>query len=86
MLFKEDNGFFLMVEGARIDHGHHLVKATRALSETVALDQAVEKALEMLENTNRLDETLIIVTADHSHTMSINGYSLRGNDIRGKVN
>lgn len=72
-----------MVEGGRIDHAHHATQANRALSETVALDEAVEKALELLAD--ELDETLIIVTADHAHTMSISGYAIRGTDIRGEV-
>ena len=80
---KNENGFFLMVEGARIDLAHHDTHAVRALSETVALDKAVEKTLEMLSD--QLDDTLIIATADHAHTMTVNGYSLRGNDIRGII-
>lgn len=82
MLMKDDNGFFLMVEGALIDWSHHDTQAVRAISETVAMDRAVEKAMELLGD--QLDETLIIVTADHSHTMTVNGYSLRGNDITGR--
>ena len=71
----------LLVEGGRIDHGHHGVSAARALSETDELDQAVAAAVEM----TNADETLIIVTADHSHTMTISGYPKRGNPILGKV-
>ena len=85
VLSKGDNGFFLMVEAGRVDHAHHAVQATRALSETVALDMAVEKAVEMLEDMGELDDTLIIVTADHAHTMSISGYAQRGIDIRGDL-
>ena len=71
-----------MVEGGRIDTAHHSTQAVKAMSETVALDRAVEKAIEVLGD--ELDDTLIIVTADHAHTMTISGYSLRGNDISGK--
>ena len=83
MLSKGDNGFFLMVEGGRIDLAHHAVQARRALSETVAMDAAIDRTLEMLEEMGELDDTLIIVTADHAHTMSISGYANRGTGIAG---
>lgn len=80
-LSQDPNGFVLMVEGGRIDHAHHGVNAARALDETDEFDQAIAAALDM---TNR-DDTLIIATADHSHTMTISGYPARGNPILGKV-
>ncbi|XP_064108445.1 alkaline phosphatase-like [Macrobrachium nipponense] len=73
------NGYFLLVEGGRIDHGHHDTKAHRALDEAVAMDRAVEEALRL---TSR-EDTLIVVTADHAHTMSISGYPARGQEIIG---
>ena len=42
ILRRGDNGFFLMVEGGRIDHAHHDTLANRAVMETVALDVAFE--------------------------------------------
>ncbi|XP_023312076.1 membrane-bound alkaline phosphatase-like [Anoplophora glabripennis] len=70
-------GFFLFIEGGRIDHGHHAALAQKALDETVELSKAIEKALEM---TNE-DDTLIVVTADHAHTLSMSGYPERNNGI-----
>ena len=81
-LSQDPDGYVLLVEGGRIDHAHHGVNAARALDETDAFDQAVAAALEM---TNP-EETLIIVTADHSHTLTMSGYPVRGNPILGKVN
>ncbi|XP_053680172.1 alkaline phosphatase 4 [Anopheles nili] len=75
-------GFVLMVEGGRIDHAHHQNHAHLALAEVVELDRAVETALGLVD----LDDTLIIVTADHSHAMTFNGYPDRGNDILGYGN
>ena len=73
MLSKNtEKGFFLMVEGGRIDHAHHDSWANTALDETISLDLAVETAFNM---TNPA-ETLIIVTADHGHTMSFAGKNL----------
>lgn len=81
LLSKRDEGFFLMVEAGRIDHGHHAGNAQRALTDTIALSDAVRLALEKTDPT----ETLIVVTADHSHTLTISGYPKRGNPILGKV-
>ena len=74
-------GYFLMVEGARIDHAHHFSNAYRALRDTLALDAAVARAQALTDSAN----TLMLVTADHSHTFTMGGYPRRGNPILGKV-
>ena len=81
ILSKNRKGFFLMVEGGRIDHAHHEGNAFRALKETIELSNAVRTAKLKVD----LDDTLIIVTADHSHTFTIAGYPGRGNNILGLV-
>ncbi|MCU4676147.1 alkaline phosphatase [Catenovulum sp. 2E275] len=81
ILDNNDNGFFLTVESGRIDHAHHAGNAYNALNDTVELAKAVQVAI---DNTNA-EETLIIVTADHSHVFTIAGYPKRGNPILGKV-
>lgn len=81
ILNKNKKGYFLMVEGGRIDHGHHEGKATLALHDGVALAKAVKAADDMTDD----KDTLIIVTADHSHTFVIAGYPTRGNPILGKA-
>ncbi|XP_078601765.1 alkaline phosphatase-like isoform X1 [Branchiostoma floridae x Branchiostoma japonicum] len=80
ILRKNDNGFFLLVEGGRIDHGHHASKAVKALEDTVAFDDAVQVAKDMLDTS----DSLIVVTADHSHTMTFAGYPDRGHPIFGQ--
>ncbi|KAL2738701.1 alkaline phosphatase 4 isoform X1 [Vespula squamosa] len=79
MLRKNKNGFLLMVEGGKIDIAHHQNYAELALRELSELEEAVNVALKQV----KLDETLIIVTADHSHSFTMNGYPARGNDILG---
>ena len=81
VLDNNDKGFFLMVESGRIDHGHHAGSAYNALTDTIEFAKAVQAAV---DNTNP-EETLIIVTADHSHVFTIGGYPKRGNPILGKV-
>lgn len=79
ILHRDEDGYLLIVEGGRIDHAHHATNAKRALYDTVALADAVKVADDM----TRDDETLILVTADHSHTLSVSGYSSRGNPVLG---
>lgn len=81
ILKQREEGFFLMVEGGRIDHAHHAGNAFNALNDTIELSNAVKQAV---DQTNP-DETLIIVTADHSHVFTMAGYPKRGNPILGKV-
>ncbi|TAM12465.1 MAG: alkaline phosphatase [Nevskiaceae bacterium] len=79
ILAKNPNGYFLMVEGGRIDHALHGTNAKRALQDTVAFDDAIQSALDKVD----LSNTVIVVTADHDHTMVFNGYGKRGSDILG---
>jgi len=85
ILKRDPDGFFLMVEAGRIDHAHHAGNAARALKDTLALSDAVDAAIAKLDEAGKLDETLIIVTADHSHVFTMAGYPKRGNPILGLV-
>ncbi len=81
VLDNNQKGFFMVVESGRIDHGHHAGSAYNALTDTIEFSKAVQTAI---DNTNP-DETLILVTADHSHVFTMAGYPKRGNPILGKV-
>lgn len=81
VLQKNKRGYFLMVEGALIDHAHHIGSAYRALTDTIELSNAVATARAMTS----AGDTLIIVTADHSHGFTMAGEPTRGNPILGKV-
>jgi alkaline phosphatase len=80
-LAARKRNFLLIVEGGRIDHGHHAGSAHKALNDLVALDAAVEVAVKRIHPRRGL----VLVTADHSHTLSFAGYPPRGNPILGKV-
>jgi len=81
VLDNNDKGFFLTVESGRIDHAHHAGNAYNALNDTIELSKAVQVAMDKTS----IEDTLIIVTADHSHVFTIAGYPKRGNPILGKV-
>ena len=81
VLSKNPSGYFLQVESGRIDHAHHAGNAAGALADTIEFSNAVQAAL----NLTSQEDTLIIVTADHSHVMTIGGYVVRGNPILGKA-
>ncbi|CAL8097873.1 unnamed protein product [Calicophoron daubneyi] len=77
ILSKNPKGYLLMVEGGRIDHGHHDNTANLALTETLALEKAVNAA-QMQTNSK---DTLLAVTADHSHPFSLQGYATREKSV-----
>ncbi|XP_012277705.1 alkaline phosphatase [Orussus abietinus] len=80
ILSKNPEGYFLFVEGGRIDHAHHYNNAYRALDETLSLEEAVRAVLDEVD----LSETLLVVTADHSHVLTLGGLAThRGNPILG---
>merc|ERR1712212_510562 len=79
ILKRGPNGFVLFVEGAKIDHGHHYGNAYTAIDETIELEEVVQHVMDNTDET----ETLIVVSSDHSHTFSINGYPERGLDMFG---
>lgn len=67
--------------GGRIDHAHHYNNPYRALDETLVLDDAVKTVLSTVD----LTDTLVVVTSDHSHVMTLGGLATpRGNPILGK--
>ena len=78
LLSKNPRGFFLMVEGGRIDHALHETTAKKALQDTVAFDTAIKTAIDKMKAKDpELKNTLIVVTADHDHTLVLNGYAAR---------
>lgn len=77
ILSQDPDGYVLMVEGGRIDHALHGTNAKRVMEDTIAFDDAIKTALNKVD----LNKTLIVVTADHDHTMVINGYAKKGNPI-----
>nr|XP_021546035.1 intestinal-type alkaline phosphatase [Neomonachus schauinslandi] len=79
VLSRNPRGFYLFVEGGRIDHGHHDSTAYLALTEAVMFDSAIDKASQITSE----KDTLTLVTADHSHVFSFGGYTLRGSSIFG---
>jgi alkaline phosphatase len=80
-LQRHGKGYYLMVEGGRIDHAHHAGNARRALVDAIALSDAVRVAAGMTDPR----DTLVLVTADHSHVFTMAGYPARGNPILGLV-
>lgn len=70
MLQKEKEGYFLFIEGGMIDQAHHYNYAQTSLDETKEFANAIDIARKMTSE----EDTLIVVTADHSHVFTYNGY------------
>ena len=62
-VLDNDKGFFMMVEGGKIDWACHANDATSTISDTLALDEAIQEAVAFYNE--HPDETLILVTGDH---------------------
>lgn len=78
-LKRSPKGYVLLVDAGGIDRAHHAGNAGQALGEAIELSNAVQAAIEMTSEA----DTLIVVTADHGHTLTIGGYPKRGNPILG---
>ncbi|KAF5292048.1 hypothetical protein FQR65_LT11314 [Abscondita terminalis] len=78
LLRNSEEGFVLMVEGGLIDLAHHDNMARLAMEEVWDFDNAIAETVASSDS-----DTLIIVTSDHSHSFTFNGYAPRGNDIMG---
>ncbi|WP_022664361.1 alkaline phosphatase [Desulfospira joergensenii] len=63
VLSKDPEGFFLMVEGGRIDHAAHANDPTGVIHDTIAFDRALEEAYDFYQK--HREETLIVVVGDH---------------------
>lgn len=78
VLANNPNGFFLVVEGGLIDLALHDTNAKRALQEVVAFDHTIKATIAQMRAIDPgLKNTLIVVTADHDHTLLLNGYAKR---------
>ncbi len=62
ILSKDEDGFFLMVEGGQIDWAAHNNYAATMLHELIKFDEAVDAVYEWA---SQRDDTLVVVTADH---------------------
>ncbi|MBL3607941.1 alkaline phosphatase [Rhodovulum sulfidophilum] len=84
-LSKNEEGFFLMVEGASIDKMSHPMDWDRAVIDTIEFDQAIASARAFAETH---PDTLIVVTGDHTHGVSVIGTiddDKPGDEMREKV-
>lgn len=79
LLSRRPEGYVLLVEGGLIDKAHHVNDAGRALGEVLELSDAVEAALKKID----LTETLVVVTADHSHGLTLSAPADRDAPILG---
>lgn len=66
-------GWFLMSEAASIDKQMHTLDYDRALGELLELDDTISAAIEHLKALDTMNETLIVVTADHGHGFDVMG-------------
>ncbi|WP_291528479.1 alkaline phosphatase [Bacteroides sp. UBA939] len=79
----KDKGFFLMVEGGKVDWACHSNDAATAVEEVIDMDNAIKVAYEFYKKHPK--ETLIVVTADHETGglgLGTGKYELRLKDLK----
>ncbi len=62
ILLQQEEGFFLLLEGGRIDHAGHSNDIDRQLLETIEFSNAIQTVYDRVSDN---DDTIILVTADH---------------------
>ena len=65
ILARNENGFYLMVEGGAIDYANHAENLDSAVREHTGFTRAIDTAIDWVEKYSSWDETLLIITADH---------------------
>lgn len=78
-LSKNQKGYFIFIEGGKIDSANHANMVGLSIDETLEMEKAIQKARDITDP----NETLIVVSSDHSHPLSIAGYPGRGTNILG---
>ncbi|WP_425097944.1 alkaline phosphatase [Tropicibacter sp. S64] len=78
-LSQNENGYYLEIEAGRVDHANHAGNFARTAADGMIWTEAVALADELTND----EDTLIIVTADHEHAITFNGYCGRGTPIQG---
>ncbi|MGM0902932.1 MAG: alkaline phosphatase [Bacillota bacterium] len=81
VLSKGDKGFFMMVEGARVDHASHAADLTSIWKETIDFDESVKYATNWAREHGN---TLVVVVADHE-TMGISATDAMDIDALKKI-
>ena len=76
ILSKKENGFFLMVEGSEVDWGAHANDPVAIITEFIAFDEAVGKAIEFAKKDG---ETAVIILSDHGNS----GFSIGKAECKG---
>lgn len=75
LLSQNDNGFFLMVEGSKVDWGAHANDAVGCITEFIAFDDAVGEALEFAKKDGN---TAIVILPDHGNS----GFTIGRRDLK----
>jgi alkaline phosphatase len=76
---RDENGFFLLVEGSQIDWASHRNDVAYLIGETLAFDESVKVVLDWInEKPTRRQNTLVVISADHE----TGGFAISG--ARGK--